>query len=345
MKWWSIVFLFVVFISCNNQPQASSNEYQAELGKYLFYENKLSVNNTKSCASCHSPQFAFTDGYRKSITSLGENVLHNAPTLVNVQQYKFYDWANSNSTTLSKQIKRPLYGEHPLELGLNLNYPQFKSFLEKDTKYKHLFKQAFPNDTALFTLTQIETSIVAFVKTINSYNTPFDKHTMSESAKKGFELFSSNKLKCASCHAPPHFTLAASSTNIDSVYTNIGLYNVENKNIYPSVDAGLFAITQKKEDDGKFKIPTLRNVMLTHPYMHDGSIANIDEVIDMYTRGGRNVNYGDYKGDGKLNANKSHLITGFSLTQEERRNLIDFFHALTDTSVLFDPKFSNPITF
>jgi cytochrome c peroxidase len=230
-------------------------------------------------------------------------------------------------------------------LGLNLHYPQLKFYLEKDGSYTKLFKQAFPDDTALFTLQQIENSIVAFVKTINSYNSPFDKQTMSESAKKGFELFSSNRLKCATCHTPPDFTLAATSTNIDSVYTNIGLYNVANKNVYPFDDVGLFASTQKKEDNGKFKIPTIRNVMLTPPYMHDGSVANIEAVIDIYVRGGRNVSDGDYKGDGKHNINKHNLIQGFSLTREEKRNLIDFFYALTDSSILSNPKFNNPIAY
>jgi cytochrome c peroxidase len=345
MKTWGVIFSLAAFVCCNNLHPNTSYEQQVELGRYLFYENKLSVNNTKSCASCHSQQFAFTDGYRKSITALGENVLHNAPTLANIQQYKYFDWANPNSTTLQKQIKRPLYSEHPVELGLNLHYPQLKHYLENSSRYVQLFKQAFPNDTTLFTLPQIETSIIAFVNTIKSYNTPFDKQIMSESAKKGYQLFSSNKLKCATCHTPPQFTIAALSTNVDSVYTNIGLYNVGNKNSYPVSDAGLFAVTQKKEDDGKFKIPTLRNVMLTQPYMHDGSMATIDEVIDMYARGGRDVNYGENKGDGKYNTNKSHLINGFALSVEERKNLIDFLHALTDTSILINPNFSNPIIY
>ncbi|MBL0145587.1 MAG: di-heme enzyme [Chitinophagaceae bacterium] len=346
MKWWSIATTaIIVLLGCVNQQQLKDKDYQVQLGRYLFYENKLSVNNTKSCASCHNQQFAFTDGYRKSITSLGENVLHNAPTLINIQQYKFYDWANPGSTTLTKQIIRPLYAEHPIELGLNLHYPQVKAYLEKDSVYAKLFKQAFPGDTAWFTLNQIEASIVAFEKTLSSYNSSFDKQTMSKSAQKGFELFKSDRLKCAACHNPPQFTLAAASSNIDSVYANIGLYNVGGKNIYPVEDAGLVSVTQKKADDGKFKIPTLRNIMLTNPYMHDGSVATIEDVIDIYARGGRDVNYGDYKGDGKLNTNKSNLINGFTLTAEERSNLLAFLHALTDTSILNNPKFSSPVTY
>jgi cytochrome c peroxidase len=132
------------------------------------------------------------------------------------------------------------------------------------------------------------------------------------------------------------------TNNTDSIYANIGLYNVDGKNEYPQNDEGLSRITHQKSDNGKFKIPSLRNVMLTAPYMHDGSIATIEEVIDMYANGGRSINYGNYKGDGRLHQNKNKLITGFTLSVKEKQDLIEFLTSLTDSSIFYKQSFQNP---
>ena len=338
-----IFVICIVLIQCLPSNNKTNNTilYQQQLGQYLFFETQLSFNNTKSCASCHSPQFAFTDGYRTSITSMGENVLHNAPSLINAFYLKKYDWANPTATSLLAQIKRPLYNHQPTELGLNKHINELQLFFKNDSLYSTLFKQAFPNEDSLFTLKQIENAIVAYEKILVSTQSNFDKNNLSNEAKKGLKLFFSKRLNCASCHPPPYFTLATLTNNIDSVYANNGLYNVANENKYPTNDNGIYSFTKNKKDDGKFKIPSLRNVQLTAPYMHDGSVATIDEVIDIYARGGRNIDYGNYKGDGKLNQNKSQMITGFTLTKEEKSDLINFLTSLTDSAIFYKQLFKN----
>ena len=333
-----IVLISIVFYNCKKQPPNFLEKQQQLLGQYLFFETKLSINNTKSCASCHSPNFAFTDGYRTSVTPQGENLLHNAPSLINSVYLKYYDWANPSATSLLAQIKRPLYNHQPTELGLDKHIKALKLFFKKDSLYSNLFKQAFPDSDSLYTLTQIEDAIVAYEKILVSTDSDFDKNNLSIDAQKGYQLFMSNKLKCVKCHPPPYFTLATQTNSIDSVYANIGLYKVGNKNEYPTTDNGIIVFTKNKKDDGKFKIPSLRNVLLTAPYMHDGSIANIEDVIDMYARGGRKIN----TDDGKLNANKSKLITGFSITTKEKNDLIHFLNALTDSSIFYKQIFKNP---
>ncbi|MFY7965328.1 MAG: cytochrome c peroxidase [Chitinophagaceae bacterium] len=340
-----LIIIAITFLSsCTQNRVIDTITYQQELGHYLFFETKLSINNTKSCASCHNPAFAFSDGYRTSVTSLGENVLRNSPSLMNSIYLKKYDWANTNASSLEMQIKRPLYSNHPIELGLDKHINDLIVFFKGDSLYKALFRKAYPNSDTLFTLTQIENAIVAYEKTLVSQSSQFDKGELSPSAYSGLNLFSSQKLKCISCHPPPYFTLATNTNNTDSIYINIGLYNVDNKNKYPTNDNGIYSITKQPKDDGKFKIPSLRNVMLTAPYMHDGSIASIEEVIEMYARGGRNIDYGNFKGDGKLNTNKNKLITGFELSEKEKKDLINFLTSLTDSSIFYKQSFLNPFS-
>ena len=336
----------LLFFSChqNQIKELEKITYQQQLGRYLFYEKRVSINNTKSCASCHSIEFAFTDGYRKSVTSLGENVPHNAPSLINSVYLKYYDWANINTTNFEQQIKRPLYNHQPIELGLDKHIKELQLFLKNDSLYSNLFKQAFPKTDSLFTLTQIEKAIADYETTLVSTSSNFDENKMDSSAQNGYKLFTSNKLNCATCHPPPYFTLATQTKNIDSVFANIGLYNVGNKNQYPANDNGIFSITKNAKDNGKFKIPSLRNVMLTAPYMHDGSIDNIEQVIDMYANGGRNIAYANNKGNGKLNKNKSNLITGFVITENEKKDLINFLNSLTDSSIFYKHSFQNPFS-
>ena len=342
-KYLPFIIVLFIFFACGSKMKVEQSSAVETLGRYLFFETKISINNTKSCASCHSPEFAFTDGYRTSITSLGENVLHNAPSLVNTVYLKRFDWANPNAISFETQIKRPLYGNHPVELGLDKHFSELQDFLKKDSLYAALFQKAFSDSIKLFTLTQIELAIAAYEKTLVSQSSNFDTGVLNPAAHNGLKLFTSKRLNCVACHPPPNFTLATLTGNMDSVYANIGLYNVGNKNEYPSTDNGIYNTTHLAKDNGKFKIPSLRNVMLTAPYMHDGSIATIDEVIDMYARGGRNIDYGNYKGDGKLNTNKSPLITGFTLTNEEKSDLIKFLTSLTDSTIFYKQLFKNPI--
>lgn len=341
------IFLLQLLTGCASNDNKALKDLPT-LGRQLFFDNRLSYNNTKSCGSCHDPKFAFSDSYRRSITAEGNNLKHNAPSLINSSFYNYLDWDNPNITTLQKQHERPLFGQNPVEMGARGNEKIIWQKLKVDSFYQSVFAQAFPTDKDPFRFENIITAIAAYVKTLNSSNSPYDSFikgdntALSESAKEGMRLFFSPKLQCGNCHTPPLFTKANLTANTDSVYINIGLYNINNSNKYPENDKGLASFSQKENDDGKFKIPSLRNVGLTAPYMHDGSMTNLEEAIEMYARGGRNIPNGPMAGDGKKNSNKDKRISGFSISANEKKQLIDFLYSLTDSSILTNPHFQNP---
>ena len=341
--------LFIIGTKGKRSPIAARyDSILIQTGHYLFFDTRLSFNNTKSCGSCHDPEFAFTDGYRTSITASGEQLKHNAPSLVNAVFLNYFDWANPSVTSLEKQEQRPLFNEHPKELGARGFETIILKRLKEDSIYKKLFTGAFPGLKEPISFPSVIRSIAAFVSTIKSLNSPFDRFNkgdsaaLTRSAQKGMELFFSEKLQCKSCHALPLFTLATNSRALDSIYINTGLYNIKNKNEYPSADNGLAAFTGNENDDGKFKIPTLRNISITAPYMHDGSINSLEEVIDVYANGGRNIPSGTFAGDGRINNRKDKRIRRFDLSKTERKQLIDFLFSLTDSAVLINPAFLNP---
>ncbi len=337
-----------LIILCTPQKNKPADTTAASLGHYLFFDSRLSYNNTKSCASCHAPEFAFTDGYRRSITASGDNVLHNSPSLINISMHRYFDLANPGITSLEKQHERPLFNTSPVELGAKGNEMLILNRLKADTMYQRLFSQVFPDQQAAISFQNITSSIAAYVRTLTSANADYDRfrrgdsNALSPDEKKGLSLFFSPRLGCASCHAGTYFTTATLTGNTDSIYFNTGLYNTGNRNRYPAADNGLAAFTGKTVDDGKFKTPSLRNVALTAPYMHDGSVNTLPEVIDIYEQGGRNISNGPLAVNGTTNRNKSRLITGFSITPEEKKQLLAFLYALTDSSILVNPSFKNP---
>lgn len=344
-----IITALLLFSSSRKRPQKNDIETNLiETGRHLFFDNRLSYNNTKSCASCHDPKFAFTDGYRRSITANGDNVKHNAPSLINISLHNYFDWANPAITSLEKQHERPLFNESPIELGAKGNETQILSRLKADDQCMQRFSLAFPGEKYPLNFPNIIRALASFVGTIRSFNAPYDKFmrgdtaAMTLSAKQGMKLFYSKDLQCGNCHRPPLFTMASLTKDRDSIYFNTGVYNVWNKNKYPSDDNGLAAITKNPADDGKFKIPSLRNVALTAPYMHDGSINTLEEVIDMYQRGGRLITSGPNAGDGRNNLLKNKMITGFALSNEQRNELISFLYSFTDSSALSNPLFQYP---
>ncbi len=341
------VLLNVWFFSCTTPEEKHiSKKSSQELGRYLFFDTRLSFNETKSCGSCHDPKFAFSDGYRKSITATGDIALHNSPSLINVAYQSYFDWADPSITSLEKQADRPLFNQHPIELGVKGYENIILTRLQKDPYYKNQFLACFGEKDA-FSFTNIKKALAAFTSSLVSFNAPYDRYlkgdslALSVSARQGMQLFLSEKLKCAKCHQPPTFFL--NTKNTDSLYVNIGLYNVANNNSYPANDAGLRMVTQKQTDDGKFKIPSLRNIALTAPYTHDGSVNNLEEMISIYAAGGRNISKNVFgSGNGCANKNKSALIKGFTITADEKKQLIDFLYALTDSTVLTNPSFQNP---
>lgn len=342
------IYLLIVLLSLGAagnfmcQPKRTSNSQKEleQLGRYLFFDNRLSYNQTKSCASCHDPSFAFTDGYRRSITAFGDNVLHNAPTLINVSKQYFFDWANPQNTALTVQHRRPLFGNSPPELGMADKETVLLQRLQQDSMYQRLFTSAFSSGDSLFSTTNIITALAAYVQSLQSTQSPYDKYiagnkvAIDSNAIAGIQLFI--RLGCNNCHAGNYFTTATITRNIDSVYFNTGLYNVGNTNNYPAGDTGI------PGSNGRYKVPTLRNLTFTAPYMHDGSVATLSEVIDIYASGGRKIITGPLAGDGATNSHKSPLLKGFSITTTEKRQLLNFLLSLTDSTILSNPQFVNP---
>jgi cytochrome c peroxidase len=258
---------------------------------------------------------------------------------------KRLDWANPLITNTYQQNERPLFNEHPIELGVKNNEAKILLRFKGDTLYRSLFKAAYPNDSGI-TIIHIRNAISIFVNSLVSFQSPYDKYAagdtvqLSDAAKNGLKLFFSHKLNCASCHTPPLFSVNDIRNNLpaDSIYLNIGLYNYTNVN----KDPGLFLFTKKKNDLGKFKVPSLRNIAITSPYMHDGSLPSLDRVIDNYSRGGQIIDLGNEKSDGRLSPNKDRRITGFPITAKEKTDLIEFLYSLTDSTILLNPAFANP---
>ena len=273
-------------------------------------------------------------------------------SLVNVAYAAVLTWGNPTQTRLEEQALVPMYGEHPIELGLDRS-DRWVAALKREPIYQRLFGGAFQDQTDPFTRENVVKSIASFERAIVSARSPYDRYhferddaAITDAAKRGEVLFHSRPLSCFTCHGGIHFS-GAMGTGRRSMAVelhNTGLYNLPGVLSYPADNAGLYDVTRDPKDVGKFKAPTLRNIAVTAPYMHDGSVATLEEAIDHYSAGGRAILDGPYKGLGRDNPNKSASIRGFTLTSEQRADLVAFLQSLTDEALLRDPRFSNPWT-
>lgn len=271
---------------------------KAELGRYLFYDKRLSVNGTQSCASCHRQELAFTDGRAHGIGATGQPHPRGAMSLVNVAYSALLTWSDPESKSLEAQALVPMFGEHPVELGLIRE--TVPAILRADPVYRRVFPQAFPGEPDPFTVANATRAIASFERTIVSARSPYDRYhyggddsAVSPSVRHGETLFFSEPLSCFRCHGGFAFT--------DSRFHDNGL--------------------------GNFKTPTLRNLAVTAPYMHDGRFATLGEVLDHYASG---------------HPASNELLRGFPLTPQDKADLIEFLKSLTDEDILHDPRFSNP---
>ncbi len=327
------------------------SEAKVELGRYLFYDTRMSANGKASCASCHKQDVAFTDGRAVSAGATGELHSRSAMSLVNVAYGAALTWNNPQLKKLEDQALIPMFGDHPIELGLREG-DGFLPMLRSDSKYRVLFERAFPGDADRFTVTNVTKALASFERSIISARSPYDRYhyggddsAVSESAKRGEILFFNNHLKCFRCHGGFNFsdaTVSESNAGREIEFHNSGLYNLAGALSYPAPNVGTYEFTKAAADVGKFKAPTLRNIAITAPYMHDGSIAALQGVLDHYAAGGRTIESGPNAGIGRDNPNKDHLIGGFSLSAEDRADLIAFLESLTDEEVRRDPRFGNP---
>ena len=320
---------------------------RVELGRRLFYDKRLSGNGTQSCATCHVQERAFTDGRAQGLGSTGALHPRGPMSLINVAYRDTLTWANPNMRSLDEQTLVPLFGDAPVELGLKGHEQSVYSALAADPVYRPLFAKAFPKDPSPVVTTNVTAAIAAFERSIVSFRAPFDRYrqneetsALSESAQRGMGLFFSNrKAGCISCHRGLNLDGGSKVANGPAdeepifQFHNTGLYNLAGLLSYPADNTGLHAHTGRSEDVGKFRVPTLRNIAITAPYMHDGSIATLDEVIDHYAAGGRTAN-----------PSRSTGLRPFTLTPDERKDLIAFLESLTDREALRDPRWSDPWT-
>lgn len=324
---------------------------KVELGRWLFYDTRLSVTGSMSCATCHIQALAFTDGKPRSVGATGEVHPRGAMTLVNAAYASRLTWANSLLATLEDQALVPLLGDDPVEMGMGGREGQIAAMLRNDPRYSEWMQKAFSDDADPYSVLNAIRAIAAFTRTIISFDSPYDRYlagdneALGDAAVRGMDLFFSERLECFHCHGGFNFT--DSSTHVDATverigYHNTGLYNIGDEGAYPADNTGLYDITGQRRDMGRFKAPTLRNVAVTAPYMHDGSITDLDGVIDHYARGGRMIEDGPYAGDGRRNPYKSIFVRGFELSDEERADLIAFLESLTDQTVLTHSRWSDP---
>lgn len=321
------------------------------LGRYLFYDQRLSGNMTQSCSSCHFQALAFSDGRAVSIGSTGEETPRNAMSLTNSAFSAALTWSNPLLRTIEQQVVVPMFGEFPHELGITGHSEEVLQRFKDDLQYQAMFKAAFPNEPDPINFGNIVKSLASFVRTLISGRSTYDTYrwqdpnALSESAQRGMSLFFGEELECHHCHGGFNFSAATITPNATfsaKSFFNTGLYNVGGTGAYPQPNTGVFGITGKASDMGRFRPPTLRNIALTAPYMHDGSIATLEEVIQFYSDGGRVIHDGDNAGDGRKNPYKSALVAGFILTDQERTDLLAFLNSLTDETFVTDPRFSDP---
>jgi cytochrome c peroxidase len=286
------------------------SDAKVALGHRLFFEPRLSVTGRHSCASCHEPSRAFTDGRPVAVGATGEKTRTNAMSLANVAYNVSFGWTDPSVRSLEDQMREPMLNEHPVELGLRGRETELLATLKSDAQYREAFAAAFPEVRGPFGLEQVIRSIAAFERTLISGRSPFDNYVfegrhdaLSPDAKRGMTLFYSERLGCGSCHSGFNFSGAWRDSKGAT-----GEPSFASNGVGPS----------------PVRVPTLRNVAATAPYMHDGSISTLEAVMAHYEDTG--LRTADVAPDEK----RGLALRPFTLTMAERRELIAFLHSLTD---------------
>jgi cytochrome c peroxidase len=283
----------------------SDNPYsveKAELGRLLYFDTRLSADNNISCATCHSPKFAFTDGAAVSTGIRGQKGGRSAPTVIN-RAYSLAQFWDGRAPTLEAQAVGPI--ANPIEMGMTHDAVIAK--LRKIQGYRDLFAKAF--GTPDFTIDHVAKAITTFERTVLSGNAPYDKYkagnkkAMSPAQIRGMGIYF-DKAKCDQCHEGINFT--------SNMFANLGVGADK-----PDPDVGRFAVTKNEKDWGHFKTPTLREIEHTGPYMHDGSLKTLEEVVDFYDKGGT------------PNRNLDDRMKKLNLSAQEKSDLVAFLKALS----------------
>ena len=333
-----------------NNPMTQA---KVDLGRHLFYDKRLSADQSMSCGSCHQQDKAFTDGLSVATGITGEKGVRSATSLANVAYLPVLTWSNPNLTALEVQALVPIFGEHPVEMGMAGKEKELFARLQADTRYRELFAKAFPAEArqgldALYSLSTVTKALASFQRSLFSFDSPYDRYqyggkkdAISASAKRGEALFFGEKMECYHCHGGFNFTDNIQHSKLplaERGFHNTGLFNIDGKGAYPKNNPGIKELTGDPDDEGKFRTPSLRNVALTAPYMHDGSIPTLEAVIrEHYAIAGRAAKNG--KGPSPM---RSSLIAGFEVSPQEVDDLVAFLNSLTDESFIKNPRHSDP---
>lgn len=324
---------------------------RVELGRHLFYDARLSGNGTQACASCHEQARAFTDGRDTAVGSTGEHHPRNAQTLANVVYNSTLTWANPGLTALERQIVIPMFGDAPVELGVGGHEDEILDRFRADPRYVELFAAAFPEDDDPVRFERVVDALASFLRTLVSGGSRYDRYlegdvdALTLAERRGLVVFFGELAECHHCHGGFNFTTSTvheGQVFPERPFHNTGLYDIDGQGGYPPGNTGLFEITGDPADMGRFRAPTLRNVAVTAPYMHDGSVETLEEVVAIYAAGGRDVERGPYAGDGRQNPHKSGFVSGFPLSEGEKADLVAFLRSLTDEAFLTDPRHADP---
>ena len=319
MNKWLIIFFSLLFMSCEKERENQNLFFQLDipngfpdpvipidnqltyerikLGKRLFYDPILSKDGTISCESCHKQEFAFADNVAISAGVEGRLGFRNSMSLANIS-YQDALMREGGVPTLEMQVLVPIQDHNEMDF----NILSVAEKLNLDSTYVNASIRAYNRIPDAYVITR---ALASFQRTMLSGDSDYDSNLLNEKEENGKELFFSDELACSSCHADILFT--------NQAFENNGLYEVYE-------DSGKYRLTNLQEDIGKFKVPSLRNIEITAPYMHNGSISTLEEVIEHYATGGKN------------HFNKSELITGFNITEEEKDNLVMFLKSLTDNN-------------
>lgn len=357
MKTNKLFLLFVILLfslSCKDQNEVpiSSSELLlnntsynypftgkaiATLGRVLFYDKTLSINNSISCGSCHQQSLAFTDGFQFSKGFENKNAARNTQGIQNlgsafsiITDFEKNESSNvlfwdGRENILTNMVTKPILNH--VEMGLG-NFEAIVKRVEQKNYYRELFDKTFTNNNGKpnITIPNIASALAAFLVNIESGSSKFDMGKLNSQEQNGINLFM-NKYDCNSCHILfqgfyPTTLSQFSDIGLDKTPTDFGRYNS----------------SKLEEDKGKFRIPSLRNVELTAPYMHDGRFKTLDEVIDHYSTGIVNSN----NLDGRLMENNGSSAKKFNISVQDKKDIIAFLKTLTDYQMISDPRFSNP---
>ena len=273
-----------------------------DLGRALYFDVRLSADGSLSCASCHAPKFAFADGQPNSLGIRGQRGNRSAPTVIN-RAYSLAQFWDGRAGTLEEQAKGPM--ANPIEMGHT--HEGICSRLSGIPGYRSLFAAAFESDE--ITIDRVAKAIATYERTVLSGNSPYDRYrngynkTLTPAQIRGLDVFV-NKAKCDQCHEGINFTTNA--------YHNLGVGTDK-----PDPDVGRYIVTKDPHDWGAFKTPTLREIANTAPYMHDGSLKTLDDVVEFYNKGGI------------PNKNLDERIKPLHLTDQDRKDLVEFLKSLS----------------